>query len=107
MRAIIKEVGKSATVKEIENDLATMQGLVGGYIEAVSAGQGICLVCNEEGKLNDLPPNFPIGRDIIVGTAVFVAYGKDGEFADLTDEQIRVVMNFFEGDNNEKAQTKY
>lgn len=97
MRAIVKEVGKSPRVEEIENDLATMQGLVGGYIEAVSAGEKICLVCNEEGKLNGLPPNFPIGRDVIVGTAVFVAYGRDGEFADLTDEQIDIVMNFFEG----------
>lgn len=107
MRAIIKEVGKSPIVKEIENDLVTMQGLVGGYIEAVNTGQGICLVCNEEGKLEGLPTNFPIGRDVIVGTAVFVGYGKDGEFADLTDEQIAIVMKFFEGGNNEKAQTEY
>ena len=101
MRAIIKEVGKLPKVEEIENELATMQGLVGGYIEAVSAGQGICLICNEEGKLNGLPPNFPIGRDVIVGTAVFVGYGRNGEFADLTNEQIKVVMNFFEGAINE------
>lgn len=96
MQAIIKEVGKGARVEEIENDLATLQRLVGGYIEAISAGQGICLVCNEEGKLNGLPPNFPIGNEVIVGTAVFVAYGNDGEFADLTDKQIEVVMNFLE-----------
>lgn len=104
IKAVIKEVGKSPRVEEIENELSTMQGLVGGYIEAVNAGQGICLVCNEEGKLNGLPPNFPIGRDVIVGTAVFTSYGKDGEFNDLTDEQIAVVMRFFEGGKNEKAQ---
>jgi len=96
MRAIVKEVGKSPKVEEIKNDLETMQGLVGGYIEAVNAGQGICLVCNEEGKLNGLPPNFPIGRDVIVGTAVFVAYGKDGEFASLSDAQVEAIMKFLE-----------
>lgn len=97
MRAIIKEVGKVAKVEDIKNELTTMQELVGGYIEAVNTGQGICLVVNEEGKLQELPQNFPIGNDVIVGTAVFVAYGKDGEFTDLTDEQIDIVMNFFEG----------
>lgn len=97
MRVIIKEVGKLPKVKEINNDLETMKSIVGGYIEAVSAGQGICLVCNEEGKLNGLPPNFPIGHDIIVGNAVFVGYGRNGDFADLTDEQIDIVNKFFKG----------
>lgn len=96
MKAIIKEVGKNPRVEDIKNDLETLQGLVGGYIEAVNAGQGICLVCNEEGKINGLPANFPIGNDFIVGTAVFVAYGKDGEFADLTDDQIAALTNFLE-----------
>lgn len=96
MKAIIKEVGKVAKVEDIKNDLETLQGFVGGYIEAVNMGQGVCLVVNEEGKLNNMPVNFPIGNDVIVGTAVFVAYGNDGEFADLTDKQIEVVMNFLE-----------
>lgn len=96
MKAIIKEVGKVAKVEDIKNDLETLQGLVGGYIEAVNMGQGVCFVVNEEGKLNNMPANFPIGNDVIVGTAVFVAYGNDGEFADLTDKQIEAVMNFLE-----------
>lgn len=94
MKAIIKEVGKSAKVEDIKNDLETIKGLVGGYIEAVNAGQGVCLIVNEEGKLNNMPVNFPIGNDVIVGTAVFVAYGKDGEFTDLSEAQEKVVMNF-------------
>lgn len=97
MRAIVKEVGKPPKVEDIANELETIQGIVGGYIEAVSAGQGICLICNEEGKLNGLPPNFPIGHDVIVGNAVFVGYGRSGDFADLTDEQIDIVMTFFKG----------
>ena len=94
MKAIIKEVGKSAKVEDIKNDLETLQGLVGGYIEAVNMGQGVCLIVNEEGKLNNLPENFPIAHGVIVGTAVFVAYGKDGEFADLSDDQAKAVMSF-------------
>ena len=95
MKAIVKEVGEEAQLRDIENDLETMQGLVGGYIEVVSTGEGILLICNEEGKLNGLPVNFPIGGDVIVGTAVFVAHGQDGNFTDLSDKQIEILMNFF------------
>lgn len=92
MKAIIKEVGQSPRVEDIKNDLATLQGLVGGYIECVTVGKGIILVVNEEGKLDGLPVNFPLGNDFIVGTAVFVADGFDGDFTDLSDEQIETVM---------------
>lgn len=97
MKAIIKKVGENPRVEEIENELKTLQGIVGGYIEVVSMGEGIALVLNEEGKLVGLPANFGLGRDVIVGDVLFVAYGNDGEFTDLTDFQIDVIMsNFYE-----------
>ena len=96
MKAIIKEVGKQPKVEEIKNDLETLQNLVGGYIELVRMGGGVGLIVNEEGKLNGLPVNFPIGIDFVVGTAVFVAYGNDGEFTDLSEVQEQMVMNFLE-----------
>ena len=92
MKAIIKEVGQMPRVEDIKNDLATLQGLVGGYIECVRIGQGVFMIANEEGKLDGLPPNFQFGYDVIVGTAVFVADGFDGEFTDLSDAQIETVM---------------
>lgn len=92
MKAIIKEVGQSPKVEDIKNDLQTLQELVGGYIECVMLGQGIVLVVNEEGKLDGLPVNFPLGNDVIVGTTVFVADNFDGEFTDLSEEQIEMVM---------------
>ena len=91
MKAIIKEVGQSPRVEDIKNDLQTLQELVGGYIECVMVGKGIVLIVNEEGKLQGLPQNFPLGNDVIVGTAVFVGNGFDGDFTDLTDEQIETV----------------
>lgn len=95
MKAIIKEVGKNPQIKEIENDLTTLQGLVDGYIEVISAGGGIALIVNEEGKIYGLPVNFKIGNDAIVGNAVFVAYGNDGEFTDLSEDQTAAVIKFF------------
>ena len=31
MRALVKEVGKAAEIKDIKNDLKELQGIVGGY----------------------------------------------------------------------------
>jgi hypothetical protein len=95
MKAIIKEVGNQPKVEDIKNELETLQNLVGGYLEVVNVGSGVALVVNEEGKLEDLPANFPIGHDVIVGTAVFVAYGNGGEFTDLSEAQVQMIMKFW------------
>lgn len=100
MRVIIKEVGKKPRVKEIENDLTTIQELVGGYIEVVRVTPDILMICNEEGKLQGLPPNFSTGRDVIVGTVVFVSYDGVEDFAGLSDYQLLEVMESFEGANS-------
>ena len=71
MTAIIKHPGQP------ENSLKALQNLVGGYIETVSLPHGICMIVNEEGKLQGLQPNFRLDHDLIVGTAVFV--GVSGE----------------------------
>lgn len=95
MKAIIKEVGKSPRVEEIENDLETIKSLVGGYIEVVGMEENILLICNEEGKLNGLPPNFSMGHDAIVGTAVFVAFDSKEDFTGLSDTQMLLIMDKF------------
>lgn len=96
MRVIIKEVGKSPQVKVIENTLDTLKSLVGGYIEVVSMEDNIILICNEEGKMQGLPPNFSMGYDVIVGTAVFVSFDGKEDFTDLNDWQIEYLMGKFE-----------
>ena len=77
MTAIIKRPGQPAFSKEVENSLQSLQKLVGGYIETVSLPHGVCMIVNEEGKLQGLQPNFRLDHDLIVGTAVFV--GVSGE----------------------------
>ena len=95
MKAIIKEVGKSPRVEEINNDLETLKSLVGGYIEVVRMEENILIICNEEGKLNGLPPNFSTGYDVIVGTAVFVSFDGKEDFTSLSDTQILLIMDKF------------
>lgn len=97
IKAVIKEVGKSPKVAEIENELEVLKSLVGGYIEVVRVTPEILMICNEDGKLQGLPPNFSTGRDVIVGTAVFVAYDGSEEFAGLSDYQVLEIMDMFEG----------
>lgn len=97
MRVIVKEVGKSPKVEEVKNELATFQSLVGGYIEVVRVTPEILMICNEEGKLQGLPPNFSTGRDVIAGTVVFVAFDGSEDFAGLSDYQVLEVMDLFEG----------
>lgn len=86
IRAIVKRPGeKTGHIAVIENDLEMLQGLVGGYIEAVTMqvkGKPMAIICNEEGRLRGLPYNCSINGVDFVGAIVIV--GVDGdEFADI------------------------
>ena len=94
--AIVKEPGKKARAHYIENTLEELQGVVGDYLEAVTISEQAVILCDEEGKLKGLEPNFGIargtdgiiitdpehGEDIIVGPAIITGVHGD-EFADL------------------------
>ena len=55
---LVVEPGKEPYVKEIDSGLESLQHEVGGYIEAIYPYEDpVALVCNEEGKLEDLPLN--------------------------------------------------
>lgn len=89
IRALVKEPGKDAEVRQVKNELKAFQELVGGFIEPLKFEHQSVLLCNEEGKLMGLPFNFPLWNDIIVGTAVIV--GTDGDsFTDVSDQTIAV-----------------
>lgn len=82
IRAIIKRPDERyGHVAHIQNTLANLQKIVGGYIETQSMGIGNILIMNEEGKNLRLPPNLRIGggiyTDTIVGTVIVL--GVDGE----------------------------
>ena len=93
IRVIIKEPGKAAQIKEIENTLETFQEIVSGYIETFEIGARMSLVCNEEGKLRKLQPNFKCANDVIVGTVILTTHNDEGDFIDLSDNQIEFLFN--------------
>ena len=94
LRAVYVEPNRPAYETEIENTLKALQRAVGGYIEAVSISDGISLVCNEEGKLDNLPGNRRIGNDIIAGAFVIVGNGEE-DFRSLTDEETNRYLKEF------------
>ena len=92
MRIAIKKPGQPIEIKEVENELRALQEIAGGYIQCVNIFDNVLCVCNEEGKLKDLPANFVLGNDVIVGNVFFCAAG-DEDFESLNDEQIEILMN--------------
>ena len=58
MRVLVVEPERRPEVKEIDDSLKEMQGIVGGYIQSIYPfEEPVALVCNDEGKLMDLPAN--------------------------------------------------
>ena len=78
-----------------------MQRVVGGDIQAVYPfDDAAAIICNEEGKLLDLPMNralkdeHGLPYDIICGT-FFVAGLGDEEFVSLTEQQLRKYSDLY------------
>ena len=101
MRILVVEPQKPCHVQEIEN-LADMQQLVGGDIEAVYPFQElVAVVCNADGKLLGLPMNRPLldkdylPYDIIRGTFFIAGLGQE-DFISLTDEQIQRYKSLYD-----------
>ena len=92
MKVVIKKAGKEPEIKEIENELCVLQEIVGGYIECIIIFDNILCICNEEGKLKEMLPNFIFNGDIIVGDVLFCAAGEE-DFESLNDEQTEMIMN--------------
>ena len=103
IKVIVAEPMKEAYVTTIKNDLETLQGIVGGYIEALNFTEdNVDIICNEEGKLERLPLNRGLTSkngelfEIIAGTMLIAGVNyASGEFISLTDEQAEKYLQQF------------
>lgn len=91
IRIAVFKPGAPVVFDLINNDLKPMQNVVGGYIEVVEiADSGLCLVCNEEGKIDGLPSNRafagPGGFDIVAGTFFVCRSDEEGEMTSIRPE---------------------
>lgn len=95
MRILVVEPEHKPEVREINDSLKEMQGIVGGLIQPIYLGDSVVLICNDEGKLMNLPANRGLrdenGQmcDIIFGTFFLCGAPADTDhFTSLTPEQI-------------------
>ena len=94
IRVVLMEPGKQVRTAEIGASLEALQRTVGGSIEAYYPfAEQVCIVCNEEGKIDGLPLNRAIRDedtgeiiDIIAGT-FFICDCSGESFGSLSKEQ--------------------
>ena len=103
MRVLVVEPERRPEARGIDDSLHTMQGIVGGLIQPVYPfDDPVALVCNDEGKLMNLPANRGLrdkdGQiyDIIFGTFFLCGVPADCDhFTSLTPEQIKTYQEKF------------
>lgn len=94
LRVVLVEPGKVARTADIDPSLAGLQKVVGGCIETYYPfEEQVCIVCNDEGKLNGMELNRGIYgddgelMDIIAGP-FFICDCSGCSFGSLTSEQV-------------------
>lgn len=88
IRILFKAVGQPAKMVTIPNTLRAKQRLVGGLIEVVQY-EDVLLVCNEEGKILNMPPNLVFDYDYIAGNCFVIGDDyENGDFRSLTLDEI-------------------
>lgn len=95
IKILVVEPEKDPYIKEIENTLEALQDEVYGNIEVYSMENGVDIILNEEGKIDNLPYNRFVDDDIFCGTFI-IAGEKDGGTISLNDEQIKRYSEMFE-----------
>ena len=94
IQVVLVEPGKLARIAEVGTSLDAMQRTVGGDIEACYPfEEQVCIVCNDEGKINGLPLNRAIRDeetheivDAIAGT-FFICDCSGESLGSLSNEQ--------------------
>lgn len=101
MKALKIEPGKAPERIDVANELASLQSLVGGYIEVIYPDERrpVGLICNEEGKCCGLELNralYQNGKpyDIIAGTFLVVGLSAE-DFTDLREEDAAYFEKLF------------
>lgn len=108
MRILLVEPGKAPVSKEIDGSLKSMQGVVGGTIQALYPfEEPVALVCNDEGKQLRLPLNRALRDaeghiyDIVAGT-FFLCGAPEGSdrFESLPRQTEEIYQKYFQCTEN-------
>ena len=101
IKVLLLEPGKLARTAEIGTSLENLQQIVDGLIEAYYPfEEQVCIVCNEESKINGMQPNRSVKNedgvmvDFICGPA-FICDSRGESFDSLSDEQLARYTKMF------------
>ncbi len=100
IRILVVEPNKEPYQIRIEHKLENLQKIVGGLIEIVELEHNVDLICNDEGKIYNLPFNRVIRNDIIAGTFMITGQHK-GETISLSRKQIKKYKKIFRLKNDD------
>ena len=103
MQILMVEPERRPELREIDGSLKSMQSIVGGLIQPMYPfDDSVALVCNDEGKVMNLPLNRSLrdedGQiyDIVYGTFFLCGTPADSDhFTSLTPEQIEQYQKLF------------
>ncbi len=102
LTVLLIEPMKPPSVVEISSDLDSLQKAVGGYIETAHFfNDPIEIICNEEGKIHNLPLNRAIYNEegniveVIAGTFLIVGDGEE-DFENLSPAMIEKYCDLFD-----------
>ena len=109
IKAVVVEAGKPARIEEVENSLQGYYKTIGCKIIEVAYpfDSDICVILDEEGKLDGAPMNRIIKdgdgnlADVYYGTMVIVGYTEKGEWRGLTDEEAEEFRKLYEEPDEE------
>lgn len=95
IKVLKKEPGKAPEIVTIDGSLSSMQDIVGGYLEVLPLPRcRAIMVCNEEGRMLELPHNLTLMGRHIVGT-IFFCCSIQGRLVGLTptaEKEIRQLL---------------
>lgn len=98
---LVVEPEKKPYVKEISDDLGSLQHEVGGFIQAIYPFDSPCaIICDEESKLKGSPLNRALRDDeghiydVVAGTFLIVGLGEEN-FTSLSAEDMRKMSELF------------
>ena len=90
IRILLVKPNEAPQLTSVENDIFSLQELVGGSIECIElSDDNVVLVCNEEGKFDGSTPNRLLeGVDLIYGTFFICGLDKKGNFKSISDKMV-------------------
>lgn len=103
IRVVLVEAGNPEIkiIEKWEHSLDTVQQFVGGYIQPIRVNNSVTMWLNEEGKMQQLEPNFLLVTvdgmplDTVVGNVLIAGTDSEGNDISLTDEEIKMLQEKF------------